>query len=495
MKTNIKKAPSLFKTAPAARRVAGGMGAVADKISPEQTLRRCVLTNLLWEDQAYESGVEVAKKIRETIPLVAAEIVAGIAIEARELQKLRHVPLFIVREMARLPTHKHLVASTLAQVVQRPDELSEFLALYWKDGRCPLSHQVKKGLAAAFGKFDAYQLAKWDKDGAAVKLRDVAFLVHAKPADVQTPPGAIAQPIARKGYKRGLVQRHGDSVLTKLVAKTLEVPDTWETELSASKDKQASWERLLTEKNAKGHGKLGALAFIRNLRNLKDAGVDKNLVRSYFTQVNPERVLPFQFLAAVKHAPEYTAQLESLMLKCLAAYPKLTGKTVFVVDVSGSMGAGLGGKSEMTRLDAAAALTALMREVCEDPVIYVTAGNDGTKAHATAEVAAHRGFALMEQIRNSRNTMGGGGIFLCQATKHIENLEKDAARLIVLSDSQDMDYNRDPNAAAAFGEFNYLFDVAAHTKGVAYKRFLHIDGWSEHVIDYIYAIEAQAVAA
>jgi hypothetical protein len=33
------------------------------------------------------------------------------------------------------------------------DELSEFVAIYWKDGRVPLSGQVKKGLAAAFPKF------------------------------------------------------------------------------------------------------------------------------------------------------------------------------------------------------------------------------------------------------------------------------------------------------------------------------------------------------
>ena len=53
-------------------------------------------------------------------------------------------------------------------------------------------------------------------------------------------------------------------------------------------------------------------------------------------------------------------------------------------------------------------------------------------------------------------------------------------------------YVKDPNKAAAFGTYNYLFDVAAHTKGVAYKKFVHIDGWSEHVINYIYGYEMMA---
>ena len=46
----------------------------------------------------------------------------------------------------------------------------------------PLSGQVKKGLAAAFPKFDEHQLAKYDHSGP-IKLRDVLFLCHAKPRD------------------------------------------------------------------------------------------------------------------------------------------------------------------------------------------------------------------------------------------------------------------------------------------------------------------------
>jgi hypothetical protein len=43
--------------------------------------------------------------------------------------------------------------------------------------------QVKKGLARALAEFDEYQLAKWDRQNRAVKLRDVLFLCHAKPKD------------------------------------------------------------------------------------------------------------------------------------------------------------------------------------------------------------------------------------------------------------------------------------------------------------------------
>jgi hypothetical protein len=118
--------------------------------------------------------------------------------------------LLLVREMARHASHRALVAETLARVIQRADELAEFVVIYWKDGRQPLSAQVKKGLAAAFVKFDAYQLAKYDRR-APVRLRDVLFLCHARPVDVT------------------------QEVLWKQLAEgTLPSPDTWEVGLSAS---------------------------------------------------------------------------------------------------------------------------------------------------------------------------------------------------------------------------------------------------------------------
>jgi hypothetical protein len=107
---------------------------------------------LLWENQFYEHGVEISGRMHELVPKVAPERVAAMAVEARSNMKLRHAPLLLVREMARHASHRSLVGETLAQVVQRADELTEFVAIYRKDGRVPLSKQVKSGLAWAFGK-------------------------------------------------------------------------------------------------------------------------------------------------------------------------------------------------------------------------------------------------------------------------------------------------------------------------------------------------------
>ena len=127
-------------------------GAPAVVITAELALRRSVLACMLWENEFYEDGVAIAGRIRELVPKVEAAKVAALAVEARTAMKLRHVPLLLVREMARHATHRALVAETLARVIQRADELAEFVAIYWADGRAPLSAQVKKGLAAAFTK-------------------------------------------------------------------------------------------------------------------------------------------------------------------------------------------------------------------------------------------------------------------------------------------------------------------------------------------------------
>lgn len=220
-------------------------GGKAKKISLENELRRTVFSTFLWEDQFYEDGKSIADRISSLIPKIVPKKVSEIAIEARLVHNLRHVPLLIVREMAKHEDFKPFVAETLEKVICRPDELTEFLAIYWKDKKCPIANSVKKGLAKAFQKFNEYSLAKYNRENA-IKLRDVLFLCHAKPKD-------DAQADLWK----------------RLVNNELKTPDTWEVELSQSKNKTESWTRLVKE------NKLGAMALLKNLRNLTQNNVPR----------------------------------------------------------------------------------------------------------------------------------------------------------------------------------------------------------------------------
>jgi 60 kDa SS-A/Ro ribonucleoprotein len=441
-------------------------GAVAVRVNPELQLRRLTLATMLFEDQFYVDGKTISEAIVAAIENVPLKTVAKLAIECRENQKLRHMPLLLVREMARSKKlEPNIVADTLASVVQRADELSEFLALYWKDqkGKKTLSAQVKKGLAKAFNKFDAYALAKYNRDNE-VKLRDVLFLCHAKPKN-----------------------KEQAELWKKLVDGTLESADTWESRLSAGEGKKTEeqkkehWESLLKE------NKLGALALLRNLRNMQEASVSIVAIRAALRDIKVERVLPFRFVSAANHNPKLEPELEAAMLKCLAVQEKLPGKTVLVIDVSGSMGGMISGKSELQRFDAAAALAMLLREVCEEVAIYCTAGSDCTRIHKTKLIPSRSGFALRDSVKQCYEELGGGGIFLVQSMDYVLDKEKSADRLIVLTDEQDCDHDpaKAPAKAKAFATNNYLINVAAYQNGIGYGKWTHIDGWSESCIDFI----------
>lgn len=447
----------------------GYAGSVLDQ------LRRTVMCCMLWEDNFYEDGEAIAERIKRLVHEVSLEDASKVAIYARERMKLRHVPLLIVREMARHPklrTDPSIVSHTLAWVIQRADELTEFLAIYWKDGKCPLSKQIKLGLAKAFAKFNEYELAKYNRNKD-IKLRDVLFLCHSKPADVSPeadPFTCYQRAIMREQNTSFTMARptgftNGELLYGKLIYDRLETPDTWEVELSASSNKLESWSRLLEQK------KLGDLAFLRNLRNMLAAGVDLKKIIINGDERKWGRVLPFRFIAAANIIPQLEPYLEMWMLKCLAEQPRLPGTTGFLNDVSGSMfGHKVSAKSDIDRFDAAAALSILGRELCEHARVF-------SFSDRLAEVAPRRGFALRDALRDSQMH---SCTYLGQALNEMQSTGK-YDRIIVLTDEQSSD-TIPPNIANKV----YVINVASNQNGIASaSKVMRINGWSEAVFDFI----------
>lgn len=445
-------------------RLAGGMGALAAKQDYAGQLRRVVLANLLWEDIAYCDGEKVAETIEQLVPLVDAEKVYSIALAARVLQKLRHTPLYLAVQMCKYPEHRLFVRDLLPKIITRADMLTDFLAIYWKENgnRAPIAHQAKAGLAEAFHNFNAYKFAKYDRD-AAIKLRDVMFLVHPRPRD----------------------EREKD--LFKMVAeRTLPVPETWETMLSAGKDKKETWTYLINE------GKIGGLAFLRNLRNMREAGVTKKVIKHGFETLRSSMLMPMNFLQAARMNPDFKREIEDAMLASYANLPKLPGRTLFILDASGSMNCRLSLRSAITRYDAACAMAMLAANQCEDFELVVTAGDDHRKVHSTEHIKyPSKGFDLLEQIKAAKIKVECGGIFTRQCLEWCrENVPGDFDRIVIFSDSQDCDYP-DRRIPRPYGRNNYICDVSAERHGINYKGAwtAEISGFSEHFLTFIAALE------
>lgn len=420
-------------------------GGIATRVSPLQQLTRSSLACMLWEDSFYEDGEAIANRIARLSHEVAPNDLSDLAVKARSDYKLRHLPLLLARQLVTHPNLKNrkLISDTLYDIIQRPDELAEFLALYWNGKRTPIAAQVKKGLAAAFTKFDEYSLAKYNRDKA-VKLRDVLFMVHAKPKNAEQA-----------------------NIWKRLVDNELAIPDTWETSLSSGKDKGETFTRLISE------NKLGGLALLKNIRLMSENGVSKSTIRNAILSMKTDRILPFRFITAARYNPSYEDVLESAMVSCLQDTEKLPGKTVLLVDVSGSMEAPISGKSELSRSDAANGIAILAREICEESSIY-------TFSNVLRQVPPRRGFALRDSIvtsqpHSSTNLVGALG-----------EIKESYDRICVFTDEQC--FGRIPSPKGK----GYMINVASYENGVSGSNgWNNITGFSEATLKYISCLEKE----
>ncbi|MBO2455909.1 TROVE domain-containing protein [Actinomadura barringtoniae] len=263
----------------------------------------------------------------------------------------------------------------IVAALRRADEPGELLA-YWRGryGRA-LPQPVKRGVADAVRRlYNERSMIKYDTGTGDYRFGDVLELTH---------PRASA-PWQGDLFRHAIDRRHGrgeeiPESLAMLAARAellalpvderaalLDRPDaeriladagmTWESlagwlqgPLSAT-----FWEKIIPS--------MGYLALLRNLRNFDQAGVsDEAAGRVAERLADPERVtksrvLPMRFLAAYRAAPSlrWSWPLQRALDASLANVPKLTGRTLVLVDRSGSMFGVMSARSTITSADAAA---------------------------------------------------------------------------------------------------------------------------------------------
>lgn len=408
-------------------------GGNAKTINNVQQLRRSVMSCMLWEKSFYEDGESIADRIKNLCQAVDNKTVKSLAIEAKYDMGIRHTPLWMAVSAGIYDKE------FIKKIIRRPDDMMELLSMYWLNGRKSIPKQMKLAFIDKLNELDHYQLSKYKGGSKAVKLRDIIRLVHPKPID-----------------------NNHDKWFAGVVNGDIEPPDTWENALMNGADKKETFERLIKD------SKLGALAFLRNLRNMRESGV-KN-IREGLQNLKCNKILPFQFIQAAKYAPDYEDVIEIKMIEAVQGFGKLKGKTILLVDVSGSMSWPLSDKSDITRSDCAGGVAIMAREVCENISCFAF----GTNIY---EIPNRRGFALSEQVKcRNKGTQLGGAVAWVN-----KNLEYD--RFIVITDEQSHDSVPDPK------EKGYLINVSCEQNGVGYYSWMHIDGWSPAVIKYILEYE------
>lgn len=367
----------------------GGTGHVRDARSE---LFLLAVANFVAQETFYEGGEERDTRFAALVRRLAVEDpawTAGLLHWLRRDGQLRTASLVGGAEYvkARLdagctegPANRQVIDSVLL----RADEPGELLG-YWTSryGRA-LPKPLKRGIADAVRRlYTGRSLLKYDTASKGFRFGDVLNLVHAAPDPAKPWQGELFRyALDRRHRPDTAVPPAGDRILTAHRAlmelsvaerravvtgsggaeRLAEAGMTWESLagwLQGPMD-AATWEAVIPS--------MGTMALVRNLRNFDEAGVSDEVAATAAARIcDPEAVaasrqFPFRYLAAHRHAPSlrWAYPLEQALGHSLGQVPALPGRTLVLVDRSGSMWSPLSERSRLNRADGAAVFGAAL---------------------------------------------------------------------------------------------------------------------------------------
>lgn len=443
------------------RNIAGGK---AYKESDEMQLASLLLTSF-GDDKHYQKEKDIYSQLEQLIAVCDKEFVAKAIIYARKQFGMRTITHIASSMLAKHIGGMEWGSRFFDKVINRVDDMTEIVACHLSRKQ-KLTNAMKKGFSSALGRFDDYQLAKYKGENKAVKLVDLVNLVH--PKETERNNGAIG----------------------RLINGELRSFDTWESELSAVGDdieaKKAVWHRLLYE------NKLGYFALLRNLRNiiqLNDETLKNKALKALLNEfaIKKSLVLPFRFSTAYDEMSKIDSDAMRIVSKaCEIAcsnVPKLEGKTLIALDVSGSM-------SSCRVADIASLFTAVLLK--SNNCDLITFADD-------AKYRIVDPYNSVMTIKNAIRYACGGTNF--ESVFRVANKRYD--RVILLSDMQawlqDSWYAKSPKAAYERykREFNvpnckfYSFDLAGYgTMQMPQQDVYCLAGFSDKIFDIMKLVES-----
>lgn len=285
----------------------------------------------------------------------------------------------------------------------RPDDVADIFGAIDVLGK-KRSHALVRGCGDYLSSLGEYQIDKYKMNGKNYNMFDIINITHAKSAAI----GA---------YKNGII----------------ESADTWEKAISSTEDKFAEWTRLVAEH------KLGYLALIRNLRNILSGDHSTKWIQDVLVPqiVNEESikksmVYPYQIYSAYKYMdssnPYVIVALDEAFRIACDNVEKLSGTSMIILDVSGSMCDPISKNSKITIRQAGA---------CYAAMLYVSQDAELIKF---GDYASKKSFKKTDSIfdiidKMEKNDNCGYGT---QIDAAFSLLDKHYDRLFIISDLQVM---------------------------------------------------------
>lgn len=429
-----------------------------------------ILTSFFDEKKFYGSNTEDVKQTIQRVIQKDPEFVSNLAVFARREFNMRSVSHVLTAYLAHEEKGKPYVRRTVKGVSLRGDDVTEIMSFYLATFGKPIPNALKRGINDVLSSFDEYTLAKYKGEGKAVKMRDLIILCHPKPKD-----------------------KTQEALWKRCLEGTLEIPETWETQLSANGNNAKTWEKLIDS------GKVGYMALLRNLRNILAAN-PKNVNKVLEKIADPVAVrkskqLPFRFLSAYKSVGNIGGSkvfdaLETAVDASVENLPKIPGTTVIAIDTSGSMSYAVSAKSDIRCCDISMMLGVIANRICENAIVYTFDTSLKKKAFSTRN-------GIIYTVMNEAHA-GGGTRMKLPFEQMIRDRVK-ADRIIVISDNECNGGFWSKPVQSLADEYrrttgNDIWVHAIDLQGYGTQQFHGaktniIAGWSEKVFDFIQLAE------
>lgn len=443
-------------------------GHVAYAMQDKTKLITQVLCSFFNEAKFYQPDdkhmIETLKSVIKSDP----QFISNLAVFARREFNMRSVSHVLTCFLANVNEGKPYVRETVRGVVLRGDDATEILSFYLSEFGKPIPNSLRRALKDVFATFDAYTLAKYKGEGHTVKMRDLLRICRPHPETEEQ-----------------------SAMWKQLLDGTLPTPPTWESELSANGNNKETWEKLIDS------GKIGYMALLRNLRSIVQAdpsNLDKVLQKlSDPEAVRHSRQLPFRFLSAYKNLPANAGKkvmdtLEKSVETACENVPKLPGRTVIAVDVSGSMSSNVSAKSEIRCCEIGMMLGMIANRICDDAIFYTFNNRISQKQIPSAGIL----YSTVHEAMSS----GWTDMYLPFMQMLTDKIRCD--RIIIISDNECNYGYRSPVQTLAdryrkeSGKdiWVHAIDLMGYgTQQFAGPKTNIIAGWSEKVFDFILLAE------
>ena len=413
------------------------------------------VTNMVSEDTFYERGKNRDKRFVDLIRQVAledADWIARFVPYLRDTMNMRSASIVMAAELVHAKLTRPVGPSKISNrtiidsAIKRADEPAEMLGYWMSEWGKNFPQPVKRGVAdAAIRLYNERSLIKYDGGDKAIRFGDIIDLTH---------PEAKA-PWQSALFKYALDDRHKRAPLPWTeVQSTLPTvsgnaaamamdDESFRTMFSAAfvEKNGLTWEQASSK-----YGKLdakfweamipnmGIFALVRNLRNFEDAEISKataDIVRAKLEDeetIRKSRMFPLRFMAAYTATKSLTfaRELEAAINLSVSNVPALPGKTLVLVDISGSMDAAMSAKSDVKRLAIASIFGAALAIRAEKADLVAF-------SDTTAYIPVRKNDSVLRTVGELVQALPHGGT---QTWQSVQRTYTDHDRIVIITDEQ-----------------------------------------------------------